>query len=282
MQQKGIHWYPGHMVKALRQIKERVSVVDIIIEVVDARAPLSSKNPFLEDITANKKRLIVFSKRDLADESKIDAFKKHYEAQGYSVIFASLNNPSDVKAVVNKAQEEGKERLEKYIKRGMKPQPLRVMILGIPNVGKSTLINRLAKRNSASVQNTPGHTRAQQWIKVNDKFELLDTPGVLPPHYEDRVISRNLALLGSIKDNILPLSELYEELIKFLKEEYPSYLENRYGITLGEAHEIALSIGEKRKMYLKGGEVDTESVERLVLKEFKEGILGKVVVDKLC
>ena len=216
MQQKNVHWFPGHMVKAMRQIEERLKVIDIIIEVVDARAPISSKNPFLEKITQNKKRLIVFSKKDLCDKEAVLPFLDYYKNLNYSAVVCDLNKPQDIKLLVQKAFELGKERQEKYLRRGMKPQPLRVMILGIPNVGKSTLINRLCKRNAASSRNTPGHTKAQQWVRISDQFELLDTPGILPPHYEDNNIALRLAWIGSIKENILPLDDLYQNLINFL------------------------------------------------------------------
>lgn len=283
MQQKNVHWFPGHMVKAMREIEERLKVIDVIIEIVDSRVPLSSKNPFLEKITQNKKRLIVFTKKDLCDMSKISPFIDFYNKKGYSCALADLNDRKDVMRVVDEALLLGKETREKYLRRGMKVQPLRVMIIGIPNVGKSTLINRLAKRNAASVRNTPGHTRAQQWIRINENFELLDTPGILPPHYEDKIISTNLALVGSIKENILPSAELYSNLIRFLKESYPHCLYERYRVDSSlEEHEITAEIAKNRGYYLKGGEVDEDAVIRTVLKEFKDGILTPVVLDKLC
>ena len=203
MQQKNVHWFPGHMVKAMREIEDRIKVIDVVVEVVDARAPLSSKNPFLEKITNGKKRLIVFTKKDLCDLNKILLFEKYYQEKGYATLISDLNDKKDVNSIVNKIIFLGQERQEKYLKKGMKPQPLRVMIIGIPNVGKSTLINRLAKKNAASARNTPGHTRAQQWIRINENFDLL----------------------------------------------------------------------------IKGGEIDEESTKKLVLREFKDGLISLVVVD---
>lgn len=284
MQQKNIHWFPGHMVKAMREIEERMKVIDIVIEVVDARAPISSKNPFLEKITQNKKRLLVFSKKDLSNKDELLPFLKYYENQNYSTIMADLNNSSDVKNIINKAFELGKERQEKYLRRGMKPQPLRVMILGIPNVGKSTLINRLVGRNAASARNTPGHTKAQQWVRINSQFELLDTPGILPPHYDDHKIAMRLAWIGSIKENILPLDEIYEQLMIFLINNHSEDIKNRYQLVeiSNDVREITKLIGEKRNLLIKGAFVDEEAVQRLIMKEFKEGIITKTVVDELC
>ena len=280
MQQKNVHWFPGHMVKAMREIENRLNVIDVIVEIVDSRAPISSKNPFLEKLTSSKKRLLVFTKKDVCDESKISSFEQHYQKLGYSTMVCNLNDNRDVQSIINKVLFLGKERQEKYIRRGMKVQPLRVMIIGIPNVGKSTLINRLTKKNAASVRNTPGHTRAQQWIRINENFELLDTPGILPPHYEDKKISLNLALLGSIKEDILPLDELYSYLIKYLKENYPNALNNRYKVDSSlEEYLLTEQIAKSRGLLLKGGAIDEDSTKKLVLKEFKEGILTRVVID---
>lgn len=280
---KNVHWFPGHMVKATREIIERLKVIDVIIEIVDSRAPISSKNPFLEDVTNSKKRLLVFSKKDLTDDNKINMFEKYYQDKNYDTILANLNDKKDILEIIKKVQFLGKDRQEKYLKRGMKPQPLRVMIIGIPNVGKSTLINKLTRKNATSVQNTPGHTRAQQWVRINENFELLDTPGILPPHYEDKTYSLYLALIGSIKENILPIEDLYDYLIEFLLKEYPSSLNKRYGVdeTLS-IHEITNEIAKRRGLLLKGNEYDEEKTKKLVLKEFKEGIITPVIIDKLC
>lgn len=284
MQQKGVHWFPGHMVKATREIKERLSVVDVVVEIVDSRCPISSRNMFLDEIIKNKTRMIVFSKKDLCDLNKLDSFQKYYLNKGYQVVSADLKVDNDIKKIIKKIQELGEDKRAKYLKKGMKVQPLRVMIIGIPNVGKSTLINRLAGKNAASTRNTPGHTRAQQWIRINQNFELLDTPGILPPHYEDKQIAINLALIGAIKDDILPLDEVYDSLINFLKDNYPDDLKKRYQLSNIDSNSEAIinSIATYRGFLLKGGEVDVNAAQVMVIKEFRDGKIAKVVVDKLC
>ena len=185
-------------------------------------------------------------------------------------------------SIVNKIIFLGQERQEKYLKKGMKPQPLRVMIIGIPNVGKSTLINRLAKKNAASARNTPGHTRAQQWIRINENFELLDTPGILPPHYEDKQTSINLALIGSIKENILPLDELYSYLIKFLQDNYLENANKRYSVDFSlPENEITKNIALKRGLLIKGGEIDEEKTANIILDDFRSGKLGEITLERL-
>lgn len=283
MQQKNIHWFPGHMVKALREIKEKINLVDVVVEIVDARCPISSKNPFLDEIINNKEKMIVFSKKDLCDEIKIKVFKKYYNEKGYEVVIADLNNKNDISKIITTINFLGKGKQEKYIKRGMKPQPLKIMIIGIPNVGKSTLINRLVKKNAASTRNTPGHTKAQQWVRINQNFDLLDTPGILPPHYEDKVTSTNLALIGSIKDDILPLDEVFTSLFNFLIRNYKDDFYKKYSIgsDISEAEVVQL-IGQNRGLLLKGGIVDTDAVKKMIIKEFRAGIIAKVVVDEEC
>lgn len=280
MQQKNIHWFPGHMVKAMREIEERLRVIDVIIELADARAPLSSRNPFLETITAGKKRLLVMTKKDLCDREKIPPFEVLYREKGYRTLLADLNDRKDIQKIVADSLELGRSTQEKYIRKGMKAQPLRVMIVGIPNVGKSTLINRLAGRNSASVRNKPGHTRAQQWIRINEKFELLDTPGILPPHYEDQEVSLNLALIGSIREDILPLDVLYSHLIDFLRAEYPDCFKRYDADAALEEAPLTEKIARSRGLLLKGGAIDEEATKRMLLREFRDGILTPVVIDR--
>lgn len=285
MQQKGIHWFPGHMQKAMREIQERLKLIDVIVEIVDSRAPRSSKNPFLENITNTKKRIIVMSKKDLCDISKLEKWKQYYKENNYIPIEADLNNNSDINKILKAIEEAGKDKIERNLRKGMKPQAIRAMVIGIPNVGKSTLINRLSKRGSASTANTPGHTRSQQWIKVDKTLELLDTPGILPPHYEDKEIAIHLALIGSMKEQNIPLSELLSYLLEFLMKNHLPELKERYDLKeedLLDERKIVEGVCRRRGLLLRQGEFDYSKGETLLLKEFKEGLIVKTIIDELC
>ena len=285
MQQKGIHWFPGHMQKAMREIQERLKLIDVIVEIVDSRAPRSSKNPFLENITNTKKRIIVMSKKDLCDISKLEKWKQYYKENNYIPVEADLNNNSDINKILKAIAEAGKDKIERNLRKGMKPQAIRAMVIGIPNVGKSTLINRLSKRGSASTANTPGHTRSQQWIKVDKTLELLDTPGILSPHYEDKEIAIHLALIGSMKEQNIPLSELLSYLLEFLMKNHLPELKERYDLKeedLLDERKIIEGVCRRRGLLLRQGEFDYSKGEALLLKEFKEGLIVKTIIDELC
>ena len=284
MNKQNVHWYPGHMKKAFNELEPRLKIVDVVVEIVDARAPISSRNPFLERLIANKQRILVFSKKDLCDENMLEKFIKYYEEKGYIVLPFDIAKKDSLALLKRKIALAGAPKREKEKRRGMKPQPIRCMILGIPNVGKSSLINRLAGRDSASKANKPGHTRAQQWIRVEKDYELLDTPGILPPHYEDKVIATNLALIGSIPEDILPLSELCDILLDFLLPRYEKEFFDRFSIA-GEnlSHiEVIERVAASRGLLLKEGKKDIDAAERLILKEFKEGRIVSTVIDELC
>lgn len=274
-----IHWFPGHMKKALNQIEEKIKLVDVVVEILDGRAPFSSINPALESHIGNKKKLIVFSKTDLADPN-LTKYWLDYFSKNERAIALNLNENKSTSILSNEISILGKEKHEKEKAKGMKPQPIKVMIIGVPNVGKSSLINRLSKRNAAGVQNKPGYTKGEQFIKVNNDFILLDTPGVLPTNYEDKSKATKLALLGSVREDILPHDFLADYLLKYLKEYYPSSLENRFGISeITTTQEVLATIASKRGLLI-SGELDISKAETLLLKEFKDGKLGKISLDR--
>ena len=275
-----IHWFPGHMKKALNEIEEKIKLVDVVIEILDARAPLSSINPEFEKRINNKKKLIVLSKSDLADPIETKKWEIYFKNSGNSLLVLNLTDPKAEKLITQEVNKLGEEKHKKEILKGMKPQPIKTMIIGVPNVGKSSLINRIARRNAAGVQNKPGYTRGEQFIKVNKDFILLDTPGVLPMNYEDKKHAANLALLGSIKEDILPNDELVANLLKYLSKYYPSALENRFSITdLSDPIEVANQVASIRGL-ISSGKPDIEKAYFLILKEFKEGKLGRITLEK--
>ncbi len=276
-----IHWFPGHMNKALNEVENKVKLVDVVIELLDARAPLSSINENLEKLIQNKKKLIVLTKIDLADQNAtkvwVEELKKKYD----SILTLDLKN-NGAEAILSKAVINlGKDKWAKEMAKGMKPQPIRAMIIGIPNVGKSSLINLIAKRKAAGVQNKPGYTRGEQWIKVNKDFLLLDTPGILPMSYENQKKAAHLALIGSIREEILPNETLGEMLLEYLANQYPSALFDRYGIEkVADRITVLNQIAERRKLVDSVGQNDLLRAEALLLKEFKDGLLGKITLEK--
>ena len=276
-----IHWFPGHMNKALNEVENKVKLVDVIIELLDARAPVSSINENLEKLIKNKKKIIVLTKIDLADpeatKTWVVELKKKYDC----ILTLDLKNNS-AEAILSKAVIAlGKDKWAKEMAKGMKPQPIRTMIIGIPNVGKSSLINRLAKRKAAGVQNKPGYTRGEQWIKVNKDFLLLDTPGILPMSYENQKKAANLALIGAIREDILPNEVLGEMLLAYLKIQYPSALFERFGVSeIEDRIKVLNQIAEKRKLVDSVGQNDLIRAEALLLKEFKDGLLGRITLEK--
>ena len=275
-----IHWFPGHMKKALNEIEAKIKLVDVIIEILDARAPLSSINPEFEKRTSNKKKLIVVSKSDLADPIETKKWEICLKNRCNSLLILNLTDPRATKIISDEVQKLGEEKHQKEKAKGMKPQPIKAMIIGVPNVGKSSLINRIAKRNAAGVQNKPGYTRGEQYIKVNKDFILLDTPGVLPMNYEDKEHAINLALIGSIREEILPNDELVKYLLKYLKKHYPNALKERFDIDdLSNPIQVSELVAKKRGL-LTGGEYDLSRADFLILKEFKEGKLGRITLEQ--
>ena len=275
-----IHWFPGHMKKALNEIEAKIKLVDVIIEILDARAPLSSINPEFEKRTSNKKKLIVVSKSDLADPIETKKWEICLKNRCNSLLILNLTDSRATKIISDEVLKLGEEKHQKEKAKGMKPQPIKAMIIGVPNVGKSSLINRIAKRNAAGVQNKPGYTRGEQYIKVNKDFILLDTPGVLPMNYEDKELAINLALIGSIREEILPNDELVKYLLKYLKKHYPNALKDRFDIDdLSDPIQVSELVAKKRGL-LTGGEYDLSRADFLILKEFKEGKLGRITLEQ--
>lgn len=279
---KQVHWYPGHMKKAQNEIEAKLKIVDCVIELLDARIPVSSRNNSIYRMTENKARLVVLTKNDLADPKETKKWISYFEENGVRAIFADLNKKSDILAIVKEAEKLGDKKHEKEISRGMKPQAIRAMIIGIPNVGKSTLINKIANRKAASVQNKPGHTKSQQWIKVSNQFELLDTPGILPSRYEDEKDAINLALVGSVKADILPTEELADISLKFLKENYFANLLARYPyIDANLDTNSTFSLIAEKRGFLSKGKQDIDKAQKVFLNELKNGILGQITLERI-
>lgn len=274
-------WYPGHMTKARRMMQENIKLIDLIIELVDARVPLSSRNPDIDELGKNKARLILLNKADLAEDRRNDEWMEYFKKQGYSVVKVNSKKGGGIKSIQSVIQEACKEKMERDRKRGILNRPVRAMVVGIPNVGKSTFINALAGKACAKTGNKPGVTKGKQWIRLNKNVELLDTPGILWPKFEDQSVGLRLALIGSIKDDILNIDELSLELIQILREEYPGVLKERYGMEEeGTPAEMLEKIALNRGCIKKGNEVDYAKAAALVLDEFRTGKLGKISLEK--
>ena len=277
-----IHWFPGHMNKALHEVEEKIKMMDVVIELFDARAPLSSVNEQLEKASKYKKKLFLITKADLADPTQTDKWRKHFLSLDSEVLVVDLTKKNTYDLISKAVIRLGKSKWDKEMARGMKPQPIRTMIIGIPNVGKSSLINLLAKRKAAGVQNKPGYTRGEQWIRVNKDFMLLDTPGILPMSYENKEKAANLALIGSIREEILPNTDLVMHLISFLKTHYPNALKERFDIDgIPDYPKVCQLIANKRGLLTSNGQFDVTKAEALLLKEFKDGLLGRITLEWL-
>ena len=275
-----IQWYPGHMTKARRAMKEDMKLIDLVIELVDARVPFSSRNPDIDELAAGKARMVLLNKADLADEAKNAAWAALFESRGIHVAKIDARNKGSLKQVQAVIQEACKEKIERDRRRGILNRPIRTMVVGIPNVGKSTFINSFAGKACAKTGNKPGVTKGNQWIRLNKQVELLDTPGILWPKFEDQTVGLRLALIGSIKDEVLQTEELAAELIRFLAANYPGVLENKYTITAAPDPYVMLGrIAESRHCLVRGNELDTEKAAMLLMDDFREGKLGRLTLE---
>ena len=273
-------WYPGHMTKAKRMMQENIKLIDLVIELVDARIPLSSRNPDIDELGKNKARLVLLNKADLAEDKWNDAWAEYFKKKGFSVVAVSFKKEGGIKSIQGVIREACAEKIERDRKRGILNRPVRAMVVGIPNVGKSTFINALAGKACAKTGNKPGVTKGKQWIRLNKQVELLDTPGILWPKFEDQEVGLKLAFIGSIKDEVLPTEELAAGLIHFLRTAYPEVLADKYNIEMDEDDYVVLNhIAKSRNCIVRGNELDTEKAALLLLDDFRNGKLGRLTLE---
>lgn len=276
-----IQWFPGHMAKATREVKEKLKLVDIVFELVDARCPLSSHNMYLDEVVKDKKKKIIFNKIDLCDRAETAKWKSYFENKGYTVVYTDAKNSNNLNKVIDKAKEELAEKIARQVAKGIKPRAIRSMVIGVPNVGKSTFINKLIKKNVANTANKPGVTKKQQWLKLNKDIELLDTPGILMPKFDNQEIGKKLSLIGSIKDDITPLDDVSLYLIELLKNNYLENLNNLYKINVTSEDEnvfIMEKVAEKRFKKI-GGDYDYDSTIKLLIQDFRTQKFGLITLD---
>ena len=275
-----LQWYPGHMTKAKRQMQEDLKLIDLIIELVDARIPLSSRNPDIDELGKNKARLILLNKSDLADERYNEQWSAYFQKKGFYVVKVNAKSGAGLKSIQGVIQEACKAKIERDRRRGIKNRPIRAMVVGIPNVGKSTFINSYAGKACAKTGNKPGVTKGKQWIRLNKTLELLDTPGILWPKFEDQEVGQRLAFIGSIKDEILNLEELSLELLDYIRTNYPGLLNTRYGIEEeGTPVSLLEAVADKRKCLIRGQEIDYAKAAGIVMEEFRNGKIGRITLE---
>lgn len=275
-------WYPGHMTKAKRMMQEDMKLIDLVIELVDARVPQSSRNPDIDALGKNKSRLILLNKSDLADSKKNKVWMDYFTSKGFHAVEINSKTGTGIKSIQGAVQEACKEKIERDKRRGIINRPVRAMVVGIPNVGKSTFINSYAGKACAKTGNKPGVTKGKQWIRLNKSLELLDTPGILWPKFEDQMVGLHLAMIGSMNDEIIHLDELACDLIRFLRAEYNGLLEKRYDIEITnqqEAYEIIEAVCVSRKCFLKGEKPDIMKASSIIMEDFRNGRLGKITLE---
>ena len=281
---KNVHWYPGHMVKARRQIEEKIKLVDIVYEIIDARIPYSSQNPMIKQIVGQRNRLILLNKTDLADPAVTKKWLEAFEEEGLTAMAIDSLSSGVKEKILAKSKEMLAEKFAKEKAKGLRPRPIRAMIIGVPNAGKSTLINTLAKRKAAMAANKPGVTRAQQWIKVASELELLDTPGILWPKFENPHVGLSLALTGAIRDSILPTEDVALHGLKYLLANYRKQLFDRYNLTdeqidASDVITVLTAIGINRKFLAAQGEVDYDRVCETLIKEMRDTSIGRLTFE---
>ena len=280
---QSIQWFPGHMAKTKRKIKEILPLIDAVAEVVDARIPISSRNPDLNEIIGAKPHIILLNKCDMADTKVTGEWIRYYKSQGITAIGIDCRSGKGLSTFKNTVKTVLADRLEYYREKGMAGKPLRVMVAGIPNVGKSSFINRIAGNNKAKVENRPGVTRGNQWFTIDKQLELLDTPGVLWPKFEDKTVGEHLAFTGAVKDRVFDTELLSVRLMEILGENYPDLLEARYGkLNFSDgSYGLLCQIGKKRGMMIRGGEIDTERVSNMILEEYRNCKIGNISLERV-
>lgn len=275
-------WYPGHMTKAMRQMKEDIKLIDLVIELLDARIPISSRNPDIDNLGKNKARLVLLNKSDLADEAQNNKWIQYFKDKGIIALKINSKNKQGIKDINNAVLTVCKEKIERDKRKGIKNRPVRAMVVGIPNVGKSTFINAYAGKNCAKTGNKPGVTKGKQWIRLGKNLELLDTPGVLWPKFDDQKIGLHLAFIGSMNDNNLDMAELAYQLIKEVSKTYLEAFLNRYGIVGDEDPlQVMYQVAEVRGCKLKGNKPDLDKTSSMIMDDFRSGKLGRITIDCL-
>lgn len=273
-------WYPGHMTKAVRMMQENIKLIDLVIELVDARTPMSSKNPDIDSLAGNKARVILLNKADLADPAGNAAWTEYFKKKGFHVLEINARTGAGVRAVQGLVQEACKEKIERDRRRGIKNRPIRAMVVGIPNVGKSTFINAFAGKGCTKTGNKPGVTKGKQWIRLNQNLELLDTPGILWPRFENQQVGERLAMIGSINDEILHADELAAAILIYLQKYYQGKIRERYETEeSGDAYAMLKEISIQRKCFLKGEEPDLLRTSRSIVDDFRGGRLGRITLE---
>ncbi len=277
-----IQWYPGHMTKAKRMMQENIKLIDVVIELVDARVPISSQNPEVKKLANQKPRIIVLNKVDLADPAETDRWTEYFKKDGYVVAQVNSANGKGIKQIAQAVKVACKEKIERNKRKGIMNRPMRAMVVGIPNVGKSTFINKLVGKSSAKTGNKPGVTKGKQWLKLRNEIELLDTPGVLWPKFEDKSVGIKLAMIGSIKEEILDIEGLSMLMLETMRDRYAYMIENKYDVSDIKdkvGHQLLIDITKNRNMLKAGSEPDTLRMSRVIMEEFRNGKIGRISLE---